>query len=385
MEIQGDLGSIVCGTTNAKVGLESLKVESLGVQTTTQAGTATYTSTITGSLGSFEADTVMGAYLNVVSGSGTRVKAVGKIGSVTIHDLLTARDPATTATTDGLIQAATSIGSITVGYAADGTASAGTAIVLQGGTGSDSGTIIAGSTMGKVKVAGRIVGGAGADSGAITSGADFSSFSLTGSLEGGAGQSSGTIRTAGAFLDVSMKVSSDVGNVMLGGAGDGSGLISSTGDMDSVKITGNIQGATPHSGGVDAGGTISKLTLTGSLLGGSTTASTARSVPFSGYISAGDKLSSVTITGDVEGGMLAHSGVITADGKINSVIISGHLQGNAQESGLVQSGSAGTGGRAVWKSTTGLLVEPATDLVWWFPVGQSIRQRSPLQPALVLP
>jgi hypothetical protein len=346
VNIHGDLGRIEAGSSGKVTGVQSLAVDSLGLETGTQTGTVSYTSTIIGKLGSFHAGTVEGAFLNVVNGSGVNVPAVGNIGSVVIDHLLTARDPVASASQDGLIQAAGNIGSLKIGVK-----NAVTDIAMQGGAGNDSATVLAGGTLGPVTVTGKMVGGDGIDSAAISSAGNMSTVVVHGSLLGGDGATSATIRSGGKMGAVT--IGTGTGAAILGGTGDGSGLISSKGNMGAVRLLGDLQGTISHSGGIVADGTLASIKVTGSVLGGSTVGDADTNPFVNGYIEA-NAIGAVVITGNVEGGSLAYSGVILSEAGIGSISIGGHLKGgnvdinggdatDAYQSGSIMSSVGGTG------------------------------------------
>ncbi len=416
VKIQGDLGYIVAGSSSSAVGLKSLDVVSLGLQTDTQlvasGSTATYTSTITGALGSFHAGIVDGAYLHVTTATGSKI-AIGKIGSISIDHYLTARaletpsDPGATApTNDGLIQSDSDIGTIKIG---SGNLTASPYDGLTGGWGTNSGSIISGGkigsitingnilggdgttsglisstgNMGTVKITGSLTGGAGGQSGSITSGGNLSTFSITGDIVGGAGATSGVVSSTGTFGTLkiigslkggdgsgsgsitaggnlnSVTVGTTADGGIHGGTGDNSGLISSNLNIGTVKIIGDIQGGDPK----DAANPVSGST--GLYSGGVSAGGKLGSITVtgsleggggygSGFIEGQTTLGTVKITGDIVGGAGAKSANITSGGNLSSVVVMGSLEGGSGDnSGAIVGVVSGIGNLASVKIGTG--------------------------------
>ncbi len=261
-----------------------------------------------------------------------------------------------------------------------------------GGTGADSGIILADSTipsngvvkMNSVQIGGRLVGGEGANSGVVASDASAQSIVIKGTVTpdsaaapgvsaaviGGTGTQSGRISVnfgLGQLVLGTPQSGSSGGTEysILGGSGADSGYIV-LGAVKAVALNGDVQGGSHNNtGGLNVAGRVSTFTLNGSLLGGDSVAATpfsnGRAVNNSGFLSAG-QIGKALVTGDIISGQdsgagLNGSGLIAAAGgsvagTIGKLEIAGKIQGNESESVLIA--ALGTRGKlAIGKLTVG--------------------------------
>jgi hypothetical protein len=349
--IQGDLGQIDVGRNDAPVALNSLTVDSLGKLTTTQFGSPTYESTITGKLGTFTAREVAGGFLHAVDGFGTLTTpsvAKGTIGKVVVTESIHSRDAAVSADNDGLILTTGNIDSILIGTNRAHTADT-PADGLVGGKGDNSGSNLVGGTVGTALIQGDITGGEGVASGVLSAGKNIGRVEVRGFLLGGDGDSSGEIGAAGnlGVVKIARTVNGQVQSGITAGAGTDSGLVFAFGSINDATVVGDITGAaaisdeatgiSAHAGGVSAVVALKKLTVTGSLVGGV-------GDHLSGFIEGTGSLGTIAISGNVLGGDGDNSGVIITDGAASSITVSGYvLGGDGVSSGGVLTGFAGAG------------------------------------------
>ena len=231
--IQGDLGHLTAGSSSSPVAVQSLHLESLGKVRTSQAGTATYLSAITGGIGTLSIGTVNDARIDVRTAQsfGTPV-AIGNIGSITLG------------------HAGAPLGDVMIG----------------GGT-TDSASIIAAGNIGSIQVSGNLHGGDGDKSAAISCGGSIGSVAVAGKLLGGVGSLSGSIESGKAIGTVTLLNAG--GNVLEGGAGKTSGYLLGGTGIGSVTIHGNIAGgAGEQSGQLLSNGNVNSVGMIGNLTGG---------------------------------------------------------------------------------------------------------------------
>jgi len=307
--IAGDLGQIDAGGLNARTGLVSLKVKSLG-----QADPAT---------------TQVAAIAVSLPSSRTLVSnIIGALGSVTVTDDIKG---ATIRVQNGNSVFGT-LGNVTIGGA------------LRGGATTDSGSIISDTNIGAVKIGNTLVEG----------------------IFGGAGKDSGTIRAGGGFPG---KIASlTISGSIVGGTGEGSGVVSAKTTIGAVKIGGDIDGTTAGSAigvaGIKAQGAISSITIGGALKGGAnsldafiTSGANIGAIKVgslvggvgvnSASISAGGKIASLTVATDIVGGVGIGSAAVSSGtdfnlvGDLGAIKIGGKIQGGASQS----SGSISSGGK----------------------------------------
>lgn len=156
---------------------------------------------------------------------------------------------------------------------------------LSGGTGNQSGAVTSAGSVGKVTVRGAIAGGDGESSGVVAA-AVLDSASVSGNVTGGLGVRSGGIRGY-----VMKRIS--VGGSLVGGAGASSGSLWSQSQTDDVAIAKDQIGGTGTSSGMILGGSITKATVGGSVVGGSGAGSA--------MIGAYRNLTSLTVKGGMVG------------------------------------------------------------------------------------
>ena len=184
-----------------------------------------------------------------------------------------------------------------------------------GGNNDNTGTIAA-HTIRSVAI-GRLLGGSGDSSGAVLTTGALGPVTVAGDLEGGGGTFSGSITSVGKMGKVTI-------GSLLGGGGDFSGLIEtqdSGADMGAVKITRSITGGDGlGSGAIFSSGKLGTVTA-GDLIGGAGTGS--------GSIGSAGDMGAVRILGNVEGGDADESGKISSGGRIASLTIDGDLLGGS--------------------------------------------------------
>jgi hypothetical protein len=408
--LPGDLGQIEAGdATVATRGLAALNVRTLGRLglDTQPAGSATFTpflgGDILGALGALTvkqdlagASLAIGGALGPVTIGGSliggsaaasgAISTVQGIGAVKIGQHVQVG----TAGNSGFIDAGTSIASLTVGGSiiggsvnADGT-TLGTVTVAHNVLGS----LSANTGVGNVTIAGSVLGGTGLSSGRIFAAAGgIGAVSIGHNLRGGSGDESGKIDSAGQLASVTIRGS------LLGGSGDydtttpaHSGQIVAVGAMGAITIGHNVQGGDgEHSAGIESGGTLTRLTVGGSLAGGAgffsgnALAEVLAAVKigrnllggsgggagylegftslgavevggslvggtgtFDGAIYTGGSLGAVKIGHDVHGGTAGDAGGIKAETSIASVSIGGSLLGgSALRTGAIRGGDIG--------------------------------------------
>ncbi len=336
--VDGDLGQIDCGAGNSKIGLKSLRVQSIGkFGTSTQIQVAMPDAThpapdlesrINGRVKLIKVAEDMGGYIHVVdattfSNNVTNITQRATIDNIVIRgSLMGNATVAATSDNTGHVDAY-DIGKVKIGTTvADG---------IFGGGGANSGAVTAGNSIRSVTVTGDIVGGAKDNAGSIFSVGTLGPVSVGGDLNGGDGLRSGVIRSGGRMGSVA--IGSDVaGGDVKGGVGDTSGVILSGGGLGKVRIFGDITGVGPHSGGVFSGGNIKGVTVAGSVTGGTNLAS--------GAIEALGTLGPVSIGGDLTGGNGAASGSVISGASLESITIGGKLDGGAgPNSGAILAGN----------------------------------------------
>ncbi len=270
--------------------------------------------------------TVLG---DIVGGSGQVSGAIvaPRIGNVTAHSVIGG-----SGVQSGIILSQSTMGNITLSGDLIGNASA---------AATQSGHISSATSLGAVKVGGKIQGGGADDSGSIVSGTSIVSLSIGSTLIGAAGAGSGSVRAGVSKTGAPTGALANIGIVTIGedatthesikgGTGANSGRIDVAGNIASFTSAGDVVGGAANgSGGIVAGGNIDKLLIKRSLIGGDSSA--AAFLDKSGFISA-LRLRSATINGDIESGVnggagIASSGAIRAD-VIDALTVRGNLTGN---------------------------------------------------------
>lgn len=285
--VKGDLGVIDAGDpSNPALGVKSLTVRSMGrFGLLTQAGSPDLVSDIAGGIGAIKiAGDVKDAKISVTGGG---------------------------------------IASLTIGGS------------LIGGTGAESGRIVATGDIGAVKITGDISGGEGGSSASIRSGGKLTSLTVGGSLFGIGGDSA-RISSAG-----------DMGMVKIGrdmaGISGGSGSIVATGKLAGVTIGGSLGGGGTGSGEVRGDGAVGAVIIGGSVYGGQG--------DFSGRL-RGASFTSVKVGGSFFGNVGMDSGGIVCNGAMGPLTIGHNLQGGSG----ITSGKIFIGGDATTISIGGSIL-----------------------------
>jgi hypothetical protein len=244
-----------------------------------------------------------------------------------------------------------------------------------GGAGQSSGSIVSDYALGAIKVtaAGKgvpthgIIGGTGDDSGQISAGTTMASVSVKGSLLGNAGTGSGSIVSNSVFSD-SGDIQGNIGRISItgsitGGTAANSGQISAAGNLRSVTVGGNVTGALASGtgsilAGVDlaasTGGDITTLKIGGTLQGANVPAGQSGAINGSGYIEAGH-IGSATIHA-IQAGTIGSGSTVSDDGAI--------LAANDIASLRITGSITGTASNPVVISAVGQLTPGKTDLAF---------------------
>jgi hypothetical protein len=299
VNISGNLGRIRAGDSNARTqALGTLNVEILG-GSGTMFGAANLQSETNGSTRA----------LNVRSwmiDSYFRTERSGNIGSISIGGSLVG----SRTSNSGSIYSSGNIGNVTV---------AGSVI---GDDGINSGSIYAVGNIGAVNVGGTVSGEEGQGSGSIVANGNLTSITLGGNLSGGRGYQSGRIGSSfGTAGPITVRGS------VFGGEGVESGLINvkTAGRGATIDIGGSVAGWSGFASGAVSveEGSLSRLTIGGDLRGGSG--------PFTGVAAVRD-VTTLTVSGSVIGGssgsLLQYSGHIRA-GKVSNLTIGRDLIGGS--------------------------------------------------------
>lgn len=308
---------------------------------------------------------------DIVGGKGTRSgRVVAKtIGTVTVDgDVIGGGDSGldSDGTTpkgsdSGEILATSSLNSVKIGGD------------VKGGIQRNTGLITSGGSLNSLRIGGSLIGGTGAvDTGSVIVNKTLSNLSITGDVVGGSGERGGTVQVGALISKMTLGTSGGTGGNVKGGSGKDSGTVSAGaginqqtgefvingGSITDALIYGSIIGGTGDggstntgngSGGVQAGNQITKLDVRGSLIGGNSPGfgvdSTAASMSQSGFVLAG-RLSQMTIGGDLVAGTdfgtgLADSGSIRVHENIGSLVILGNVVGNATNRAVISAGNNG--------------------------------------------
>lgn len=274
--IRGDLGAARL-LDPASNSITKLTIGSLGVQGTA-TGAADNRSFVDGSIGSLK---IEGDIFKASLFIGQRLERAAVGGSIV-----------GTNAGDG-IQAG-SIGSITVARS------------VFGGAQPESGRILSGGAIGRVRIGGDVVGGSGIGSGSIASDSTstITECRIGGGVFGGIGQYSGRVY-AGREGFGSITIGSGVG----GNDGDDSGSLLTPGEIRSARIGGSV------TGGVGA---------------------------TSGLVSAYNGIRNLRVGGDVRGGVgYGSGGIWSQDGLISQLNVRSIVTGNGPMSGSVNATALG--------------------------------------------
>ncbi len=345
VSVAGDLGQIDVGSFSNPAKLGLLKVRSLGSADGTQSGTANFESLIYGDLGKLVVETDV---LGSVVVRGVNSQFTGQIGTIEIGRALVGSADALSSKL-GRIKADGDIGSAQVGFlsgpGAQGVfggakASSGSIETLKnlgsvtvtgsltGGAGTGSGLIKALGGVGKVRITGDLVGGAGNQSGFISVGKQLGTAEILRSVQGGTGVDSGGVRAE--VIQRAWIGASNSGGVV-GGEGEGSGLLKTTGNMGAIQIAGSVVGSAAGAGGISAGGNVQSLLIRGDLRGGAG--------DVSGFVRVLGDLSKLDIRGDLVGAAGLASGSVATAEDLGAALVGGALKGGTGgNSGSIFSG-----------------------------------------------
>lgn len=254
-------------------------------------------------IGSMRGETGSGSDVLITAGGDIRALAV--TGSVIGGNDIT-----------GYVSAKGKIGTVTIGGD------------LRGGTGNESGFIEGKLGIKSVTVRGSIVGGGGANSGYLTAGTDLGTVKVGGDIKGGTAEAAGGIHADGNIGTVTVGRSLLGGTALSAGAITAFKL-DGLSTIASVKIGGNVEGGSGESSGqIYAKTFLAQVTIAGFLKGGSATESGSVAV-FSNTPDA-KGIGRVTVGMDIEGGSATASGsIFTGFGDIGSVSVTGSVIGGS--------------------------------------------------------
>jgi len=341
LTVQGDYTDavlkVVGGTTQKVLGkIGALSIGgTLGLSATNTSNDTGLISTAS-NIGSVKIGAIYGG-----AGSNTgQIKAVGTIGNVSITNDIrggAGKD-------SGEINGQAGIGNVTIAFnlwagtgensgriTSNGSIGAiklgnlhGDATITGGDSGKNAATIFAGANIASLTTNEAILGGKGEGSGSVLANGKIAKATINSTISGGIGKSSGRI-FAGNLGAVT------IGQTITGGAGDDSGTVAAFFNIGSVTVKNSlnatgavIAGTGVGSGAINAGGSITKLVLTGALDG-----STALAKDGAGSIHAGGNIAAITVNGALKGGLSELNGAISADGNIGTLKITGGLLGAA--------------------------------------------------------
>jgi hypothetical protein len=248
--IRGDLGDVDAGNGSITIpAIKSLSVDSFG--RFGQRGNGNSTSTINGILSSLivKGD-VHDTYVAV-----TRTLALAVVGGSLVGGDSTDR---------GEIYAY-ELGKVSIAHD------------IRGGDGDYSGSVGAGHSVGSITVGGSVIGGKGTNSGDIYAGyyadGNISKVKIGGSLVGGDGGLSGMVggsKALGGTHNVSLGIVT-IGHDIVGGQGLGdAGVWAFNGTLDRLTVKGSVIGGSgDFSGEIQADGVCGAISIGGSVYGGS--------------------------------------------------------------------------------------------------------------------
>ena len=243
---------------------------------------------------------------------------VGDLGKVSVAGKITggSQDNA------GTINANGKITSVTVGPAL---APATPLVLVKGGAGNFSGSIVSHGTMGAVKIMGHVEGGGGAFSGSIVSrdvitdsseiAGSMGAVTIVGHLKGGAGADSGEVRSDGKLTSVIVGELTGAAGARSGSIRAGQGIVES-GVVGAVTVKGTMTGSTTaQTGAIFSEGKITSVAVTGAVSGGS--------------IRAGNNLGALTFGSDVTGALISARGLAVQSAASDLAIAKITIAGNA--------------------------------------------------------
>jgi hypothetical protein len=272
---------------------------------------------------------------SLIGGSGDRSGQVvtGSLGRLNLHgDVRGGSGPDT-----GRVIVTGSITSVVVGGS------------VVGGDVAGAGRIFASLDIGQVTIKHDLRGADGTYSGSVGAGVNLGSVSVGGSVYGGSGNNSGNIYAA---------VSSDgridmvtVGGSVVGGAGAISGVIGGIDEpvighkvsLGTVVVNKDLVGGNGRAGGMvwAYGGSLDRLTIKGSVVGGSGVYAGAIYV---GTLNAAGQGATIAILGSFYGGNGDYSGQFLSLVRVDTLTVGGSLFGGSGDfSGLAYVNSGGLG------------------------------------------
>lgn len=311
VKIDGDLGKILAGNLNSKVGLKSLEVQSMGVYGTS-TGAPDLITEVKGSLttlkskgdlarveikvvnnGSISTVDVKGSLIGgAMTGEGS-IHAQGEIKKVTLSESLIGGGAAWT----GYLSAGQDIGTVSIGRN------------IEGGTGGQSGGLqyakkitvggdVTGGATGTgqisgqtIEIKGSLIGGTGNESGTVFV-ADGGTVKIGRDVEGGSGVFSGSLMTSGNDVVKSITIGGD----LVGGTAAFAGSVRVHEVKGALTIKGDMKAGTGLWAGAVHATTLGKVAVDGSIVG----ASDFLSNPTAG-IYAENVIKEVSIKGSIEG------------------------------------------------------------------------------------
>lgn len=332
--VRGDLGRIVAGDDDVTTAADTkLRVESMGVYgITTQQSGGTLETNFNGLVGKIvTTGAVQDAHIQVYGAlrllrlgaliGGDQEGSGQVITAGSISEIVVDRIEGGAGSDSGSILALDSIGSITT----DGS--------ITGGTGSSSGLVAADAEIGAVHIGGSLLGGMGEESGVVAANR-LGSVTILGYLNGGTGNSSGGIVAGKKIGQVSVGISVN------GGIGLESGVIRTfNGGIKSIDIGGSLFGGGGHqSGWIDAAGGLGSLTIGQHLEGG-------------GGELSGRVESSMGSIGDITiGGSIGIDGTmapaIAARDNLGNIVVKDGIFGQAGARVVISAGGVGSDGPA---------------------------------------
>lgn len=301
---------------------------------------------------------------DIVGGSAGQAAYSGSSGSIVAHAIGTVtiggsllggnsvnNDANQLATFSGIVTSDTSIAKLVVGKNIIGGSGQNSGIVLaktgnltsltvgganatdgsiEGGSGSFSGEVGVGGSLGTATLTHDLVGSGGVNSGQIVVTGAVGSIAIGGDFKGGSASFAGNLSFQSTVKSLS------IGNNFIGGSADHAGQIAIRGATGSISVGGNITGGTGNfSAEISLSDALKNLTVVGNFTGGS---SGALSLTNSGYVQALTlgtvKIGGVLTSGTPGAGIQDSCGAIRADQTIGTVSI-GAIAGNAGASAII--------------------------------------------------
>lgn len=289
IRVFGDLGSVAIGGSVTGDGVSSGRIEAVGdikavkIGSNLHGGDGAFSGSVVSSNGTLGSVSIGNDLKGGAGESSGQIASYAGTSSVTIGGSLTGGDGEGSGriASDGTIAAVKVRGD------------------LQGGVGDDSGSI-GGADLGKLSVSGNVFGSMGERSGAIRTIGSLSSLLIGGDVTGGDGLDSAHFHTGGNAGSIS------IAGDLRGGGGDGSGQLSSDGNLGAVKIGGSLVGGSAAgtaslsgAGAIIAGGAITSVSIGQDILAGED--DTSGLFFNNSVIRAGDSIGSLEVKGFVAG------------------------------------------------------------------------------------